>query len=1023
VKIDSAPSPIPGNPEDHTLTTQSGTTSPGNTAAVTGRSIPAIIGRYRILRLLGEGGMGTVYEAEQQQPHRTVALKVIKPGLASALMLRRFENESQALARLQHPGIAQIYEAGTADAGFGPQPYFAMEFIRGESLLRYAESHHLDVRQRLELMVKVCEAVHHAHQRGIIHRDLKPGNILVDETGQPKVLDFGLARMTDSDAQATRQTDMGQLLGTLAYMSPEQVLADPLELDTRSDVYALGVILYELLARRLPYTLSRKLHEAVQTIREEDPAPLSSYDRGYRGDIEIIVSKALEKEPARRYSSAAALAGDVRRYLQDEPITARPPTASYQLKKFARRHRALVAGTAAVFVVLVAGIAGSTWQAVRASRARQTAVQERDRAAAAEQATAKERDRALVAEQAATSERNQAVIEKQRADTEAATATAINNFLQNDLLAQASATSQAKPDIKPDPDLKVRTALDRAAARIGGKFDTQPLVEASIRQTIGNTYYDLGLFPEAQRELERALSLRRRVLGEEHPDTLSSMNLQAYLYEHEGKYSEAEKLFAKVLEARRRVLGEEHRDTLGSMSGLSFVYHRQGKNAQAEALSAKTLDIERRVLGEEKPQTLSTMIVLGSVYVDEGKYPQAEALNVKLLGVQRRVLGQEHPNTLSSMNNLAGVYINQGKYGQAEALLTSLLDVQRRVLGEEHPDTFRTIGNLAALFSDQGRYSQSEALFTNLLNTQRRVLGEEHPETLNNTNNLANMYWFQGKFAQAEVLYSRILEIRRRLLGEEHRQTLNTKEGLASAYDRQGKYAQAEPLFTEVVQAETRVLGPENPDTLTSMNDQAAMYMGQGKYAQAEAQFNKVLEVQRRTLGPENPDTLTSMSGLAEDYFDQDKYPQADELFTKVLEARRRVLGAEHPDTTNVLASLGLLRLRDQRYADAESLLREALKSQEKTGPDTWRRYNSDSMLGASLAGQGKYAEAEPLLVSGYQGMVERETTIPAGNRNFLEDAGEWIIRLYQGWEKPEKAAEWRLKLKETNFPFSATNP
>jgi len=280
-----------------TVTTSIGSGSSAAAQKAAGSASPSTIARYRIIRLIGEGGMGVVYEAEQEQPRRTVALKVIKPGLATPELLRRFEQEAEALGRLQHPGIAQIYEAGTAEMGYGPQPYFAMEFIRGSSFREYAEEHHLNTRQRLEILAKVAEAVHHAHQRGLIHRDLKPGNILVDQTGQPKILDFGVARVTDSDAQATMQTDVGQLVGTLAYMSPEQVLADPLELDTRSDVYALGVILYELLAGRLPYAISKRLHEAIQAIREEDPARLSSVNRTYRGDIETIVAKALEKDP------------------------------------------------------------------------------------------------------------------------------------------------------------------------------------------------------------------------------------------------------------------------------------------------------------------------------------------------------------------------------------------------------------------------------------------------------------------------------------------------------------------------------------------------------------------------------------------------------------------------------------------------------------------------------------------------------------------------------------------------------
>jgi len=291
------------------------------------RALPTEIGRYRILRLLGEGGMGIVYEAEQENPRRAVALKVIKPGFANAEMRRRFAQESSALGRLQHSGIAQIYEAGAADTGLGPLPYFAMELVHGRPLLEYAEAQRLNARERLELMLRIGEAVHHAHQRGIIHRDLKPGNILVEDSGQPKILDFGVARATDSDAQVTRQTDLGQVVGTLAYMSPEQALGDSRELDVRTDVYSLGVICYELLAGRLPYRIGKSLQEAVLTIRDEDPMPLSSIGRMYRGDLDTIVAKALEKDKARRYGSAAEMAADIERYLADEPIAARPASA------------------------------------------------------------------------------------------------------------------------------------------------------------------------------------------------------------------------------------------------------------------------------------------------------------------------------------------------------------------------------------------------------------------------------------------------------------------------------------------------------------------------------------------------------------------------------------------------------------------------------------------------------------------------------------------------------------------------
>jgi tetratricopeptide (TPR) repeat protein len=971
---------------------------------------PAAIGRYRIIRLLGEGGMGAVYEAEQQQPCRTVALKVIKPGLATPELLRRFEQESQALGRLQHPGIAQIHEAGTADSGCGPQPYFAMEFIRGESLLRYAEAHRLSARQRLEVMAKICDAVHHAHQRGIIHRDLKPGNILVDESGQPKILDFGVARATDSDAQATHQTNVGQIVGTLAYMSPEQALGDPLELDTRSDVYALGVILYELLAGRPPYQVSPLLPDAVQAIREEDPAPLGSISRVFRGDIETIAAKALEKDKSRRYASASGLAEDIRRYLNYEPIVARPPSVTYQLEKFARRHKGLVTAVLAVFVVLVAGVVASTWEATRAN-------------------------------------------------AESATAKALNDFLQNDLLAQAGANTQARPDTRPDPDLKVRTALDRAAARITGRFDRQPLVEASIRQTVGNTYAELGLYAEAQRQMERALQLRRRLLGEKHRETQDTMNSLAWLYREQGRYAQAEPIFAKVLELRRRqrgkehpdtlttladvavlnldqgkyaqaepllttvlrarlrVLGEEHADTLATMHNLASLYRDQGKYAQAELLFARVLELRRRVLGEEHPETLISMNTLARVYRFEGKYAQAEPLYTRALELQRRVLGPEHPDTLVTMNNLAVLYRERGTYAQAEPLFTKILEVRRRVSGPEHPETLISMNNLAWLYQGQGKYQLAEPLYTNVVDLQRRLLGEEHPATLTMTNNLARLYHDEGKYARAENLYTKVLEIRRRVLGPEHPATLDTMADLARLYDDLGEYVRAEPLFWQALEVKRRVIGKEHPSTLVSMNSLGLLYTHQGKYAQAELALTEVLEVRRRVLGEAHPDTLISMHHLADLYRLEGKYAQGGQLFTKALELQRRILGADNPNTLNTMHELAVLFMFQTKYAQAEVLVREALAIYDKTKTDTWVRYDCQSLLGASLAGQDRYAEAEAFLLSGYEGITQRNGSVPVASRSRMEEAGKQIIELYQDWGKPEEAASWRQKL-QTNRPL-----
>jgi len=987
---------------------------------------PAMIGRYRIIRLLGEGGMGAVYEAEQEQPRRTVALKVIRSGLASHELLRRFEHEAQALGRLHHPGIAQIYEAGAADSGFGPQPYFAMEFIRGLSLLRYAEAHQLSTRQRLELMVKVCEAVHHAHQRGIIHRDLKPGNILVDETGQPKIVDFGVARATDADAQATRQTDLGQLVGTLAYMSPEQVLGDPLELDMRSDVYALGVILFEFLAGRLPYQIGSQLPKAVQTIREEDPARLSSISRVYRGDVETIVAKALEKDKARRYQSAAELAADIQHYLKDEPIVARRSTAAYHLRKFARRHRALVVGVAAAFVMLIAGVIASTWEAARARRAGQEALRQRDSAATAQQVAQKERDRAVAAERTATEERNRALAEKQHAetekqhaDTESATAKAINDFLQQDLLNQASALGQAEAGQTLGPDLKVRTALDRAAARIAGRFDRQPLVEAAIRHTIAETYWGMGLYPEAQRQAERALSLRRRVLGDEHHDTVESMLLLARVYRELGKYRDAEPLVAAAVRIRSRTLGERNTETLVALKDLARLYMDQDKLSQAEPIAVRVLEARRRILGPEHHDTLEDTNDLGNLYALEGRNDKAEPLFAQALEGFRRLKGEDYPEALIAAMNLGAVYVREGKYAPAEPLLLRTLEAVRRVFGAEDPHIATTMTSLERLYTNAGRYAEAEPLAVKILEIRRRSSGAESATTLLAMTDLAVLYSSQARFGDSEPLLAQVVESSRRLLGEEHRNTLSAKYDLAIAYSGEGKLALAEKLLVENVASQRRERGEEHPNTLRSQFSLGLVYGQEGKYAEAEPLCLRALEAMRRVRGPEHPDTVSATIGLAALYQDEGKYSEAEPLLVQALETSRRVLGPAHDTTRSCAAFLAKLRLAQQKYAEAETLLRESLNAKDSEGPYSWQPFERRSLLGLSLMQQSKFDEAEPLLLAGYRGLLQRKSVLPVAVS--VEQAGETVVQLYTRWGKADQAAQWRQEVQTARLGTSGS--
>jgi hypothetical protein len=518
------------------------------------------IGHYTIKRVIASGGMGTVYEAVQGQPRRTVAIKMMNRGLASPSALRRFEYEAQLLARLSHPCIAQVYEAGTHEDAGGPVPYFAMEYIpNAKPITGYAADKKLTTRERLELFARVCDAVHHGHQKGIIHRDLKPSNILIDSHGNPRVIDFGVARSVDSDMAVTDlQTNVGQLVGTVQYMSPEQCEADPHDIDTRSDVYALGIVLYELLSERLPYDVtSISLLEAARLIRQQAPPRAGVHRAELRGDVETIILKAHEKERDRRYQSAFGLAQDIRRYLSGEAIVARPPSIVYQLRVFARRNKAVFGATAAAFVALAAGVVVSTLLYTRAEANRV------------------------------------------RAEGEAGKALAAVDFLQSMLWT-------ADPS-RVGPEVRVVDLLDRFGGLIGMAFDDQPEVEAALRTTVGLAYQELGMHEPADMHLTSAREIREGLLGIEHPDTLTSFYNLAGLRHDQGRLDEVEPLTIKALDIRRRVLGEDHPDTLSSMNELAWLRQDQGKLAEAEHLKRQVLKMRRRVLGEDHRDTVRSI--------------------------------------------------------------------------------------------------------------------------------------------------------------------------------------------------------------------------------------------------------------------------------------------------------------------------------------------------------------------------------------------------------------------------------
>jgi eukaryotic-like serine/threonine-protein kinase len=777
--------------------------------------------RFQLIRKLGEGGMGQVWLAEQTSPvRRQVALKLIKAGLYDETLVDRLLSERQSLAIMDHPAIAKVFDAGATPQG---QPYFVMEYVPGLPITEYCDRKKLRIGERLELFIQACGGVQHAHQKAMIHRDLKPANILVVEVDgkpTPRIIDFGLAKAaTPPIAGESLLTHRRDFVGTPGYMSPEQADPSVQDIDTRADVYSLGVVLYVLLAGLQPFETrprqKQPLDEWLRKLREEEP-PRPSVKVGtdriasaataearstqpkrlvslLREDLDWITMKALQKDRARRYGTPSELAADIRRYLNHEPVVARPATADYRLRKYTRRHRVAV-GVAACLVLLLSVF--SVLQAVELRRI----TWERDRAN-------RERDRA----------------------------NRITDFM-------AGMFKVPDPNEARGNSVTAREILDKASNDMGNALAKDPEVQSQMMQVMATTYGNLGLYARAHELAKRALDARLSLHGTDHPKTLESLAQLGFILDKEGRDAEAEKLERQALAGQRRILGSEDPLTLETMDTLGIILQHQGHYTEEEKLEREAVEAGIRKLGPESPQTLRSREDLGSALWHQGRYAAAENEFRQLLDVCRRVLGPDHPRTVLTLSNLALAIKSQGRLAEVEPVYREVLAADQRVLGPEHPELARNMDGLASVLYSEGRLADSEKLYRDALGIRLRTLGPEHRETLESKSNLASLLFKAGQLHEAERMERETLEIQTRVLGPGSVDTLVSQGNVAGILNREGRYAEAEKIARETFEVEIRRLGPMHLYTLDTLQQLGMAMAHRHRYREASKLFQSVME-------------------------------------------------------------------------------------------------------------------------------------------------------------------------------------
>ena len=806
----------------HTLTTEAiveatGVEKPGD-----------YIGSYKLLQQIGEGGCGVVFMAEQAAPiHRKVALKIIKPGMDTKNVVARFEAERQALALMDHPNIAKIFAAGATRSG---RPYFVMELVHGVKITEYCDQHSMTTEDRLKLFIQVCQAIQHAHQKGIIHRDIKPSNILVaaTSTGEPLpvVIDFGIAKATNNQelTDKTLFTAFEMFVGTPAYMSPEQATFGSIDIDIRADIYTLGVLLYELLTGSTPFDtaelLKVGLDEIRRVIREQEPAwpstrlvkmtgavlttvakrrkaEPSRLIRAVRGDLDWIVMKALEKDRTRRYETAYGMALDVKRYLTNEPVSARPPGKLYRFRKTVLRHKLLFVAGGVIATFLLASLV-----IVSAALAK-------------EREARREADAAL----------QQAKADQTRAETAAVKSGQVTQFLEDMLQGVGPSYAQGRDTAM------LEEILDRSARRVGNDLTNQPEVEAELRALIGELYLDIGKWTESEQMLRAALAINRKLNGAESAESAASLNDLGLAFWKQGKLADAEKAAREALTIRQQLFGTNNADTARSLNALASVYTDETRFTEAEPMIREALAIRRSLFKGDNLEVADSLNSLCLMLEGAGRWAEAENTGRELVPLRRRLSGNENKDLAEALKELALAEGFNGKLDEEEASFNEAFAIDYKLLNPEHPYVVKAIANLGEIMRVRGKLPEAHAVLKAAVSIQTKLFGEDFPDTLYTVGSFAQVLEAEGNWAEAETVNRSALVLWRHRAGDQNPFTLWEVGELVRDLTAQKKFAEAEQLLNETL-TPAFLAQPSSGDLLAVRSDLMAR---RGRWQQAAA--------------------------------------------------------------------------------------------------------------------------------------------------------------------------------------------